>query len=147
MIRFTWRQFRNVAVGSIGALVVVAVILAITGPHLVHLYDTTIRNCEAQHDCSEVTQAFLQTDRSLYSWLGIIVIVVPGIIGVFWGAPLVAGELENGTFRLAWSQSVTRTGWMATKLCVVGLAAMAAAALLSLMVTWWASPLDPIPLS
>jgi hypothetical protein len=45
-------------------------------------------------------------------------------------------------FRLAWTQSVTRTRWLPTKLGVVGLAAMAAAGLLSLMVTWWASPLD-----
>ncbi|TAN24916.1 MAG: transporter [Actinomycetota bacterium] len=140
MIRFTLRQFRNVAVVSILVLVVLAVILAITGVPLVHLYDSTIRNCKAQGDCKE----FLLTDRSLYVWLGIIVLVAPGIIGVFWGAPLVAGELENGTFRLAWSQSVTRTRWMVTKLGVVGLAAMASAALLSLMVTWWASPLDRV---
>ena len=67
---------------------------------------------------------------------------MPGIIGIFWGAPLVARELEAGTFRLAWTQSVTRTRWLAVKLGVVGLASMAVAGLLSLMVTWWASPLD-----
>jgi ABC-type multidrug transport system ATPase subunit len=33
----------------------------------------------------------------------------PVLIGMFWGAPLVARELETGTFRLAWTQSVTRT--------------------------------------
>ena len=59
---------------------------------------------------------------------------------MFWGAPLVTRELEAGTFRLAWNQSVTRTRWMAVKLGLIGLAAMATAGLLSLMVTWWASP-------
>ena len=68
--------------------------------------------------------------------------VIPGIIGIFWGAPLVARELETGTFRLAWTQSVTRTRWLAVKLGVVGVASMAVAGLLSLLVTWWASPLD-----
>jgi hypothetical protein len=67
---------------------------------------------------------------------------VPGVIGIFWGAPLVAREVEAGTFRLAWTQSVTRTRWLAAKLGAIGLASMAVAGLLSLMVTWWASPLD-----
>ena len=42
--------------------------------------------------------------------------VAPALIGVFWGAPLVARELEAGTHRLVWTQSVTRTRWLATKL-------------------------------
>ena len=67
---------------------------------------------------------------------------MPALIGVFWGAPLVARELETGTYRLAWNQSVTRTRWLAVKLGLIGLAAMAAAGLLSLMVTWWSSPID-----
>ena len=68
--------------------------------------------------------------------------VVPALIGAFWGAPLVTRELEAGTLRLAWNQSVARTRWLAVKLGVIGLAAMAAAGLLSLMVTWWAAPID-----
>ena len=68
----------------------------------------------------------------------------PGIIGLFWGAPLVARELETGTYRLAWTQSVTRTRWLAVKLAVVGLTSMAVAGLFSLMVSWWASPFDTV---
>ena len=49
-----------------------------------------------------------------------------------------------GTFRLAWTQSVTRTRWLAVKLGVVGLASVAVAGLFSLMVTWWSSPLDTV---
>ena len=62
--------------------------------------------------------------------------------GLFWGAPLVTRELEAGTFRLAWNQSVARTRWMAVKLAAVGLAAMLTAGLLSLMLTWWSGPVD-----
>ena len=68
---------------------------------------------------------------------------MPAVIGIFWGAPLVARELETGTFRLAWTQSVTRTRWLAVKIGIVGLASMAAAGLLSLMVTWWSQPARP----
>ena len=70
--------------------------------------------------------------------------MVPGILGVFWGAPLVARELEAGTYKLAWTQSVTRTRWLAVKLALVGLSTMAVAGLVSLMATWWSSPVDRV---
>jgi hypothetical protein len=63
---------------------------------------------------------------------------------MFWGAPLIAHELETGTFRLAWTQSVSRLRWLLVKLGLVGLASMLVAGLLSLMVTWWTSPLDKV---
>src|SRR5262249_52817678 len=71
-----------------------------------------------------------------------LLLVTPAVIGVFWGAPLVAREIETGTFRLAWNQSVTRARWLAVKLGLIGLASMATARLRSLMLTWWASPID-----
>jgi hypothetical protein len=58
---------------------------------------------------------------------------VPALIGAFWGAPLITTELEAGTHRLVWTQSVTRTRWLAVKLGIVGLAAVAFAGLLSLV--------------
>src|SRR5262249_29639934 len=68
--------------------------------------------------------------------------LVPAVIGMFWGAPLIARELEDRTYRLAWTQSVTRTRWLAVKLGLPGLAAMAITGLFSLIITGWASPLD-----
>jgi hypothetical protein len=46
-----------------------------------------------------------------------------------WGAPLVARELEAGTFRLTWNQSITRTRWLAVKLTLTGAAASRAVCL------------------
>jgi hypothetical protein len=71
-----------------------------------------------------------------------LLIAVPGLIGIFWGAPLVAREFETGTFRLAWTQGISRTRWLAVKLGLVGAFSMIVAGLLSLMVTWWSSPFD-----
>jgi hypothetical protein len=68
--------------------------------------------------------------------------VVPGLVGIFWGAPLVARELEAGTHRLAWNQSVTRTRWLASKLAIVGTASAATVGLLSWAVTAWAHHID-----
>jgi hypothetical protein len=142
MIRSAWMQFRTQAMVGIGGLVVVAVVLAVTGPHLVHLFDANVAACAAHGDCPIAIPSFLRNDHGLQIGLDALVVIVPGAIGVFWGAPLVARELETGTYRLAWTQSVTRTRWLAVKLGVVGLAGMVVAGLLSLAVTWWSSPID-----
>jgi hypothetical protein len=83
-----------------------------------------------------------RTSSMLRVWLSVLVVVAPGLLGAFWGAPLVAAELESGSFRLAWTQDVSRVRWLALRLAVSGLAAMAVAGLLSWLVTWWAGPLD-----
>jgi hypothetical protein len=95
--------------------------------------------------CVAVAAVILAADRAdstVRLWLSVLVVTVPGILGVFWGAPLVAGELESGSFRLAWTQDVSRVRWLAVRLAVSGLACMAVAGLLSWAVTWWAGPLD-----
>ncbi len=142
----TWRQYRGQLVAAAVGLVALAVVLVITGLNLVHLYGTTVAHCK-QEGCSSARAAFLQNDASLLAALGALVTVVPGLIGVFWGAPLIARELETGTYRVAWTQSVTRIRWVALKLAVVGIASLAVAGLLSLMVTWWASPLDQVTMN
>lgn len=142
MIRFTWLQSRTQTALAAGALVVTAIVLALTGPNLVHLFNANVVPCAANGSCDAAKEAFLRNDKTLRAWLDILVVVIPGIIGIFWGAPLIARELESGTHRLAWTQSVTRARWLAVKLAVVGLTSMAVAGLFGLMVTWWASPLD-----
>ena len=144
MIWMTWRQFRTQAIVALAALAAAAITAAVTGPHLIQLYDTVVATCRAHGDCPTVTSAFLFRDHALEVGMDVLIVVAPGIIGVFWGAPLVARELDAGTFRQAWTQSITRTRWLAVKLGVVGLASMAAAGLLSLLATWWSSPLDHV---
>ncbi len=91
--------------------------------------------------------AFLSSYRLMQAALPPVLLVLPALIGVFWGAPLVARELETGTFRLAWTQGVTRQRWLAVKLTLAGLASMAVAGLLSLILTWWFSPIDRVQLN
>jgi len=142
MIRFTWLQFRAQAAVVFGALAVLAVVLAVTGWHLARLYDTTAAACKARGDCAAAMNAFASNDGDLQGTVKLLLLAAPALIGMFWGAPLIAREFETGTFRLAWTQDITPTRWLAIKLGVVGLASVAAAGLLSLMVTWWSSPID-----
>lgn len=83
-----------------------------------------------------------RADGTARLWLSALVVVVPGILGMFWGAPLVAAELESGSFRLAWTQDASRARWLTVRLAVAGLACMAVAGLVSWAVTWWAGPAD-----
>jgi hypothetical protein len=147
MTWLAWRQVRAGAAAAAAALAAVAVLAVSTGLHLTRLYDATVATCAAHGDCPAATAAFLRTDGALRAGLGVLVVVAPALVGIFWGAPLVAAEIEAGTFPLAWTQSVSRTRWLAVRLAVTGLAGVAAAGLLSLVVTWWASPLDRATLS
>jgi hypothetical protein len=146
MIWLTWRQFRVQALTAAAALAAFAILLAATGPHLASLYTSSkIIGCRG-FACAPAANAFFSQlaglDTVVYL-LGIgLILVAPAIIGIFWGAPLIAREFETRTFNLAWTQGVTRTQWLAVKLTLTGLAAMAVTEALSLSYTWWADPIS-----
>jgi hypothetical protein len=135
MIWLTWRQLRTQTLVIAGAVIVVAAILAVTGPDLVHRLATERTDFLPR-------LAVERLPKTLYL-LGVAALyAVPSIIGAFWGAPLVARELEAGTHRLVWNQSVTRTRWLATKLGVAALVSVLVSGGLALAVSWWAGPID-----
>ena len=133
MIWLTWRQFRAQATTVYAAAAAFAAVLAITGPRLLDL---------SRAYPNAVFDQLTRTDHNLYNAGLVVMAVAPAVVGAFWGAPMVARELEAGTHRLAWNQTVTRTRWLATKLGVTTLAAVAAVGVLALAVSWWAGPLD-----
>lgn len=160
MIWLTWRQAQLKAGTAAAVLAAFAVLLAATGPQLASLYATsTIGSCRGSvSDCGAFADDFVQqlygglayTDSSISGtgtyWLlymlGIVTILVaPAVIGMFWGAPLIASEFEAGTHYLAWNQSITRTKWLAVKLSLTGMAAMALSEALTLVLAWWATPI------
>ncbi|MGO9197169.1 MAG: hypothetical protein ACLQK4_08580 [Acidimicrobiales bacterium] len=140
MIWLAWRRLRGQAILA-GAIVLVAVAAAlVTGPHLFHAYDTTVARCTGQ--CSAVDNAFLLNNTYWKIGFDDLVIVVPALFGALVGAPLIARDLETGVYKLAWTQSATRTRWLGTKLAVASALTLVAVGLLSLVATWWASPID-----
>ncbi|TDD35720.1 ABC transporter permease [Actinomadura sp. KC06] len=142
MIWLTLRQFRTQAAVVFGGLAVLAAALLITGPGLADDYDTGIASCGSPDNCSQFSQLFFGDHQGYFSMLAAAVVALPGLIGIFWGAPLITRELEHGTHRLVWNQSITRTRWLSVKLGLIGLAAVAAAGLAVLAVDWWTDPLD-----
>ena len=148
MIWLTWRQFRPQAIAAATVLAVLAVVLLVSGLSLAHLYATSgVAACASHHDCESLASSFLRQARigsydQLHGIAAAIVLLAPAVIGMFWGAPLITREIETGTFRLAWNQSVSRYRWIGVKLGLIGLASMVTAAVATLMVTWWAAPIN-----
>lgn len=66
-----------------------------------------------------------------------LVMAAPALMGVFVGAPLFAREYEQGTHALAFTQSVSRTRWMATKFLVAAVPALMFVVVFQLAVRSW----------
>ncbi|MFB8352837.1 ABC transporter [Streptomyces niveus] len=75
-----------------------------------------------------------------FSFVSIGLQAMPILLGVFLGAPLIAGDLENGTAKLVAAQSGSRTRWLATKLALAGLVVVVSTGALSAVFGWWWNP-------
>ncbi len=117
MIWLTWRQFRASAIVVVGIVTAIGIALA------------------ASHAGGS---GYLSHDH-LVEFFSTFLVAAPALIGAFWGAPLVTTELESGTYRLVWTQSVTRARWLAVKVTLIGLTGVAVAGLLSFMLSAWSS--------
>jgi hypothetical protein len=143
-----WRQIRLSARVALAGVVLAAVLLALTGPMLAHDYRADgLAPCAAgiesttNNTCGDLVQTFL-AQFSILTVIGGILVILPAVVGMFWGAPLLAREYEAGTHHLAWTQSVSRTRWLATKLAIVGALSLGVTTVVSLAYTWWSGPRD-----
>lgn len=127
MTWLAWRQFRLSGTVVAVAVALVAAYLAAARPELAG---------------GNVFDQLTDTNRALFFSGLIAVAAAPAVVGAFWGAPLVARELENGTHRLVWNQGVTRARWLAAKLGLTALVAGIAVGGLALSVDRWSRPLD-----
>ncbi|MBE1489276.1 hypothetical protein [Plantactinospora soyae] len=143
MTWLTWRQFRVQTLVTAGALASLAIYLIYLGSEIRSFYDERIANCTAQA-CYLARMDLRASFDDTVQLMTVLLIAVPGLIGVFWGAPLVSQELEQRTDRLVWNQSVTRTRWLAVKLAILGLFSAAVAGLFSLLLTWSVSRYDEV---
>jgi hypothetical protein len=140
----SWRLQRTETLIVVVMLALIAALLVPTGLTMASAYHHDgISACLSADTirCQDAVQSFTNRYQhgvsSLFAWFNL----VPGIIGALFAAPFIL-ELESGTFRLAWTQSVTRRAWLARKLGTTVAAALLAALALTLLLTWWRTPLD-----
>ena len=110
----TWRLHRNQVIFGAAALAALAVLLLATGSQMAHDYSSALSTCAASQSCGNLSDELFQGDGLVIDFVSAVSIGVPLLLGMFWGAPLIAKEVEEGTHRLVW-QTITRRRWMATK--------------------------------
>jgi hypothetical protein len=149
MIWLTWRQHRAEWLGAALVLAALGGLLLLTGVPMHRAYENDgVASCLTDavgggEDCLAVLDLF----RHRYVPLGdriTLLNVLPALVGVFFGAPLLGREFEHGTWRLVWTQGVGRTKWLAVKVAVLTAAVTAMAVGYTALLTWWRGPLDAI---
>ena len=143
MSRLIWRQHRGELLFLGAGVLLIVVFLAIVHALLSASYaNLGIGACDSASTelCRNALQSFLIT----YNWLNLVIyalLLTPALLGMFVAAPLVAREVEAGTFRFAWMQSVTRSRWFWAKVLAVTCASALATAAITAAVTWALAPL------
>jgi hypothetical protein len=140
-----WRQRRTELILAVALLAAAAAFLIPTGlPKFQSFESSGLAAClpASEPDCAGLTRAFIADYSSLISVIGWFNLA-PFLIGVLFAAPVVM-EFEQRTYRLAWTQSVTRLRWFATNLAVSATGAAAITGVFILAMTWWFTPLNRV---
>lgn len=143
----TWRQHRFAIAGVLVALGGIGLFMLSNGLAMHHAYHSMGLDTCGQLDGPGCQSRLTAFEQDYFRWadhLPHLVMLLPGLIGVFVGAPLVARELESGTFRFAWTQGRSRVQWIVTKLVLLGVGLTALALAFSALFTWWYGPFDVI---
>jgi hypothetical protein len=151
MIWLSWRQHRGEALIMFGVLVALTALLVVTGLDMSALYhqlglDACVTRL-GEPSCSSLITAFQHAVDTRYGPLLPALTylkLAPALVGMLVGAPLVARELEQGTFRFIWTQSVTRWRWLSVKLGVVLGGCLLIVAELTALLIWWRLPFDQL---
>lgn len=149
MIWVSWRQHRGQAIGTLAVVGVLAIVLVVVGnPMRAQFGRDGLTGCVPHgvvaDGCRGAVAAFIGKFGFTFNQLLIALAFVPGLIGVGMGAPLLGRELEHGTWRLAWSQTVPRTRWLITKLVLLTCWLVFVGAATTAAFTWYRAPLDQL---
>jgi hypothetical protein len=130
----SWRQHRATLAGLIAVLGAAGLYLYITGLDLRHevaAYGEMFAANGSGKMAMTPTAALFQ--------------VFPALIGAFVGAPVLARELETGTFRYTWTQGFGRQRWAAAKLAQIAVAVTVVAGAFGFLFSWCYEPIIGVP--
>jgi hypothetical protein len=138
-----WRQHRAALTGLLLLAGAGAVVAIVSGLSIRTAYNSYIgHHCTSSWAASACSAAANQFSGYKEGPVPIALHVFPVLIGVFLGAPLLAREIEAGTFRFAWTQQAGRTRWLLVNLLLLGLAVIVICVLVGALATWWLHPFD-----
>jgi hypothetical protein len=147
MAWLTWRQHRPQLMATLVVLALVGFAALITDlPIRAAYHRHALSTClppATRSGCDLIVSHFRGEFAALRSAARYL-IVLPVLAGLFIGAPLLAREYETGTFRLAWTQGVSRRRWLLAKTALLGVAVVVAALLVAVVARWWRTPCDNV---
>jgi hypothetical protein len=141
LVWVTWRQHRVALAG-------VAVLLGGLGLYLlimglkIHSGYASVTSCHPARSaaCQLTGRLFNNHYYPFAETMTGFLLAVPVLVGVFVGGPMLARELETGTFRFAWTQGCGRMRWVIAKLALLAIAVTAAAEAFSQLFSWYFQP-------
>ncbi len=139
MTWLVWRQYRAQGAAALALLAAFAAVLIVTGLQIASQWHSIVTACTA-HAAGASGCLDVSLGGSHAHDLIVLSIIVPAVLGFLWGAPLVAQELETGTVNFAWTQSITRTRWLAVKAGWLLIAAALWGGAVGALATWWSGP-------
>jgi hypothetical protein len=140
-----WQQERRPVQWTAVAVAVAAVFLVVTGVHFQHLYDSALQSCTAGHQgCGNLANTLFLGDNRLFDIVVATGFLLPFALTIFCGVPLLAQDFEQGTHRLAWTQSVPRLRWAGLRLGWMLAGCAALMAVVTALITWWYGPINAV---
>jgi hypothetical protein len=139
MSRVTWLQRKGALIGVLALFgaCALAIVVEQLGTHA-SFASYVAHDCTAkpfQVPCGTIHNS-IAAGSTGFTVLVVAVALFPVAIGVFVGAPLLARELESGTFRFTWTQEVGRTRSVVMTLTLLAGLAAVAGSMLGLLLGW-----------
>jgi hypothetical protein len=138
-----WRQHRGQLAVAALALAALSILLLASGIHIAAVYRAALAACRPSNSCDNLGPQVFAGDGFFFDAVNL-TLAAPLLIGMFWGAPLVAREIDQSTHKLIWTQTVTRRQWLAAKVTWAVMVAMVWGGVLAALVTWWSGPENAI---
>ena len=140
MLWVTWRQHRGLLVTTAVVFAVAVIGMLAEGLNLHHAY-AGVAGCQpVQSSGCLQTESLSNGDWRVANGFRVAVLALPVLLAVFSGPPVIARELENITYRYAWTQGIGRVRWTAAKLAILGAALTIPAVVISVEFTWFFDP-------
>jgi len=141
MVWVTWRQNRGLLVTVLTGFVVAVGAMVFAGLQIHHDYAALVACRPAgSQTCQDLSSRFFGTDWHLAQGIHVAVFAAPVLLAMFAGPPVLARELENATFRYAWTQGIGRMRWTVAKLVFLSCVLTVAALVISQLFSWVFAP-------
>jgi hypothetical protein len=141
MLWVTWRQHRGLLISVLVVFAAAVAAMLVYGRRIHHDY-AILQACRpaASPVCQGLSNYFNSTDWHLGNGIQVAVLAAPVLLAMFAGPPVIARDLENSTYRYAWTQGIGRVRWTVAKIVFLGAVVTTAALAISQLFAWFFAP-------